>query len=190
MRLRRRDDEGVTLVETLVAMSLTLVVGAILTTGVVNAHQLFRFTNDESTGQTDVRTTIERLGRDVRDARSIDPGASPSQLVLWIDSNSDYKKTTDEVVTWSLVVNTNGHYDVTRTVNGSTQRTARFVISQLAFCYKIDPTATTCLSTPLTSEQAAKVTMVASDIEYDANTGRAAGKRHTSFAERLRNVSS
>jgi hypothetical protein len=63
------------------------------------------------------------------------------------------------------------------------------VISDLAFCYKTSPSAA-CATTPLTQVQADKITIVSSDIEYDAKTGRDAGKRHTSFAERMRNVSS
>jgi Tfp pilus assembly protein PilW len=184
-----RDDSGVTLIEMLVTLSLTLVVGTVMLSGVISSHKLFRFTQDEQTGQTDVRVTIERLGRDVRDARSLDAGATESALVLWIDSNSDYKKQATEVVTWQLVANANGHYDVTRTVNGSMSRTAKFVISQLAFCYKTDPASSGCLTTPLTQAQADKVLVVSSDIEYDANTNGGAKKRHASFSERLRNVS-
>lgn len=189
-RIRRNGDAGITLVEMLVAMSLSLVVGALLTTGFVSTHRLFRVTNDEAVGQTDIRTTIERLGRDVRNARSIDAGATDSQLVVWIDSNSNYKKEAAEVVRWQLVTGTEGHFDVTRSVNATSKRTAQFVISSLAFCYKVDDTAP-CMVVPvsgLTVAQAATVRVVASDIEYDAYANQAAGSRHTLFIERLRNV--
>ena len=92
-RLRQLEqDQGFTLVELLMAMALTLVVSTIMVTAMVSTNKLFRKTRNESVGQTDVRTTIERLGRDIRNARSLDAGANRSQLVLWVDSNSDYKK--------------------------------------------------------------------------------------------------
>lgn len=187
VRAASSTDRGFTLVELLVASSLTLVVSTVVAGSVVSSHQLFRATDDEATGQTDVRTTIERLGRDIRNARSLDPGATASQLVIWIDSNSDYKKQSSEVVTWTLVESTNGHFDVTRLRDGATSRTARFVISEIAFCYKVEA-ADACLATPLTAQQAAAVRVVESDIEYDATPDNGTGSRHTNFTERIRNV--
>lgn len=182
-------DQGVSLVELLIAMALTLVLGSILATGVTGANKLFRLTSDESVGQTDVRTTIERLGRDVRNARSLDAGASASQLVLWIDSNSDYVKQSTEVVTWSLVprVGDANHFDVARQEAGITTRTARFVISNLAFTYRTQQ-GNPDLSMPLTQVQADGVTLVSSDIQYARDATRALAGRHTVFVERLRNV--
>ena len=144
---------------------------------VVSSNKLFRTTDDEATGQTDVRTTIERLGQDVRNARSIDPGATASQLVLWIDGNSDYK-TADEVVTWRLVASTEGHFDVTRL------RTARSR-GPPGWSSASWPSATAstarrpALATPLTA-QASAVRVVTSDIHYDAAAGRAGAGTRTS----------
>ena len=188
LRDRRYDDDsGVSLAELLVSMALTLVLSTILVGAVTSTHKVFRRTDYENSGQTDVRTTIERLGRDIRNARSLDAGATASQLVLWIDSNSDYKKQASEVVTWSLVSGATGHYDVARSVNGTTTRTARLVISQLAFKYQAVNGVN--LTTPLTQAQADTVKIISSDILYAAEASRAAAARHTEFTERLRNVS-
>jgi prepilin-type N-terminal cleavage/methylation domain-containing protein len=186
-RLRDLDQKGFSLVELLMAMALTLVLSLIMVTSLVSSNKLFRKTRNESVGQTDVRTTIERLGRDIRNARSLDAGASASQLVLWVDSNSDYKKQPTEIVTWALVPGTAGHFDVSRTVNGATTRTARFVISILAFGYRTN-SAGTALVAPLTAPQAATVTYISSDIQYAADAGSSLAGRHTLFSERLRNV--
>ncbi len=189
----RKDDAGVSLAELLIAMTISLVVGTLLVGGVRSTSRLFQATDAELTGQTDVRVTIERLGRDLRAARSVDAGATASRLVLWIDSNSDYVKQSSEVVTWSLVASTAGHYDVSRVSNGVTQRTARLVVSQIAFCYRA-ATSAACTSggggmtLPLTTATAAQVQSVSSDIEYDAVVGRGTSSRHTVFTERLRNV--
>jgi Tfp pilus assembly protein PilW len=178
----------VTLVELLITFVLTAVLGTILVSAVVSSDRLFRRTDEEAAGQTDVRVTIERLGRDVRNARSLDPGATASQLVIWIDSNSDYKQQPAELVTWRLVAGTNGHFDVARVRNGVTIRTSRLVISQLAFCYRATE-AGACLATPLTQAQANSVKLVNADILYAASATRAGAARHTVFTERMRNVS-
>lgn len=185
--LRSRDDAGVSLAEVLITTALMVLVSTLLVSAVVSTHKLFRKTDNEATGEADVRTTIERLGRDIRNARSLSAGASQSQLVLWIDSNSDYQKQTSEVVTWSLVSGTSGHYDVARTANGTTTRTARLVISQLAFKYASSP-GVSLPTTALTQAQADTVKLISSDILYAADSSRAAAARHTEFTERLRNV--
>lgn len=203
-RLReRRDDRGMTLVEVLVASALTIVVMTIVVSAFASTQRLFRAANGEYVGQTDVRTTIERLGRDLRNARSIAPGASQYQLELWIDSNSDYVQQASEIVTWQIVLQSDGvHYNVTRSVNGSTTDTAQFVISNIAFQYQTSasapaltfslsactgpvPTGTTgCL----TAAQAATVQVVSADVVYRPFGSSAAKNRHTFFSERLRNV--
>lgn len=185
---RARGDEGITLVELLVTMILLGVVSAGVVAAVANTGKLFRATDDESTGQTDVRATIERLGRDVRNARAVDPGATPSQLALWIDSDSDYIRDVEEIVTWRLVANSTGKFDVTRLVNGQTSRTARLVISDIAFCYQTT-TGSPCLAAPLSTAIASQVRVVSSNITYDANLrAGSTGSRSTTFSERLRNV--
>lgn len=99
----RHQDVGITLVETLVAMVLLGVVGSITTAAVVASHQVLRVNSDEGQGLQDTQAVIERLGRDIRQARGVDPGATGSQLVLWIDNNSDYIRNSttqpDEIVT-------------------------------------------------------------------------------------------
>lgn len=188
MRRLRDDDSGITLVEVLVTTVLMAVVAAIVVSAVSGSHRMFRISDAETTGQTDIRTTIERLGRDVRNARSLDPGASQSQLVLWVDADSDYKKEPAELVTWQLVARgDSGQFDVTRIEDGQMTRTARLVISEIAFCYKAEA-ADACLATPLTAAQADAVRLVSSSIEYDAVVDSGTESRFADFTERLRNV--
>ena len=188
LRQEMRRDEGMSLAELLITMVLTAVIGTVVATASTSANSLFRTTRAESVGQTDIRTTIERLGRDIRNARSLDAGANASKLVLWIDSNSDYVKQPAEVVTWTLVAGTGGHFDVARTVAGSTSRTARFVISQLAFQYQT-VNGGAFLAPPLTQAQADSVRLITSDVLYAADAADALAGRHTLFTERMRNVS-
>lgn len=184
----RRDDRGVTLAELLVTTVLMSVIATIVVSAVTSSHRMYRITDAETTGQTDIRTTIERLGRDVRNARSLDPGATQSQLVLWVDADSDYKREASELVTWQLVPRgDSGQFDVTRIVDGQLTRTARLVISEIAFCYKAQPDDT-CMTTPLTTAQADSARLVTSSIEYDAVVDSGTDSRFADFTERLRNV--
>jgi hypothetical protein len=150
---------------------------------VVNSHKTFRHTDDEAQGLADVRTVIERLGRDIRTARGVEDGAAPnsypaanaSQLSLWIDSNSNYRKEGGEIITWKLVDRGSGQFDVVRTpFGGTTQVVARTLVDAIAFSYDAPAPGTRVVSVRL---------------EYDAVTTGAAGRRVTNFADRLRNVS-
>lgn len=185
----RTDTRGLSLVEVLIAASLTLVVMTLVTTAVIGGFRLHSATSAETAGQFDVRTTIERLGRDVRDARSIDAGATSSKLVLWIDANSNYTKDTSEIITWELVGPFNGHYDVRRSAQGGTARIqSSLVVSQLAFTYKNSARDAIGLVTPLTTVSAERAKIISAVIQYDAQTGTGTGTRVTQFTERLRNV--
>ena len=68
---RLRGDSGVTLVETLVVMILLAVVSTMVTRAVIDSHKVVRIIDDQTTGLSDVRVASERLGRDIREARSV-----------------------------------------------------------------------------------------------------------------------
>jgi prepilin-type N-terminal cleavage/methylation domain-containing protein len=196
-RNRAQGDEGMSLVELLVGMSLIGVLGTVLVLGMQNNQKLHRTTVDESAGLADVKTVVERLGRDIRSARSVDAAASQSRLVLWIDSNSDYLKSNDEIVTWQLVQtdDSSGHYNVLRQTEGGLPKIqARTLITNLAFCYWTqagDPNATACtgsLPVPLSATSAGQVRLITTTTTYDAITTTGTQSRQVAFSSRLRNV--
>lgn len=176
-----REDRGTTLVELLVSMVLMAVVSGVVMTAVMNTHRVFRSDDDEAQGLADVKTVVERLGRDIRDARGVDTGATNSQLTLWIDSNSNYRRENNEVVTWQILdvsgstCTVVGHCNVVRSVQGGASVVeARTLISNFAFAYDIAAPATRLVT----------VTM-----QYDAVRGRyGTGNRTVTFQDRLRNV--
>ncbi|MFZ0325628.1 MAG: prepilin-type N-terminal cleavage/methylation domain-containing protein [Actinomycetes bacterium] len=200
--LRRAGDQGLTLVELLVAITLLAVISAISTAALVSAHNEFRASQDEAAGLTDTQTVVERLGRDIRDARGVDPGATQGTLSLWIDNNSDYIRNAatqpDEIVTWSLASKGSGstQYNTLRnTAGGTAVVQSRTLVSNLAFCYRVsapplDPSDTTtgCLTTPLSASDAALVKYVTVKLQYDATVGSGTTARTATFSERLRNV--
>lgn len=192
----REDSRGITLVETLVVMLILGVVGSVTTAALVSTHEQHRLVDDESRGLADVRVVVERLGRDVRQARSIDAGATGAKLVLWIDYNSDYIRDPvsqpDEIVTWQLQAQGAGstRYNVLRQTSGGVSRVeARTLVSDIAFHYY--PTAggseMVVPSTGLTASDASAATVVTAELKYDAMNG-AGAFRVTTFTERLRNV--
>jgi type II secretory pathway pseudopilin PulG len=165
-----------TLVELLVSMMLLVVVGGICVTIFASLSRTQVRQSDESQGLQDVQTVIERLSRDLREARGVDNTATATQLTLWLDYNSDYVQTADETITWKLSLNTaTNHYDVLR-INGNNVSIVegRTLVSQLAFSYN---------ATPKTN-----ATVVTVDMQYDPVTGGFATAKHSQFQVRMRNV--
>ena len=172
---RRPGDDGVTLIELLVTMVLLSIVLGIAASAFQATAKVYTATDDDATGLADARKVAERMGRDIRNARGVDSGATASQLVVWIDVNSDYKRQTNESITWKLEPSGDGlHYDVIRKVGSATQVIeARSLVSQIAFTYDVTPPNTQVVQTLVT---------------YDSIVGLGASARTLYFAERLRNV--
>jgi type II secretory pathway pseudopilin PulG len=177
-RLVRRSgpDTGMTLVELLVSMMLLVVVGGISVAVFASLSRAQVRQSDESQGLQDVQTVVERLSRDLREARGVDTSATSSQLTLWLDLNSDYVQTPDETITWKLKLDTaTNHFDVLR-INGNnvTVIEGRTLVSQLAFTYNATPVQNS--------------TIVTVDMQYDPITGNFATAKHSQFQVRMRNV--
>ena len=175
IRGRLGREEGVTLIETMVVMMLLAIVLTITMSAFQASSKVFNSTNDDSTGLADARKVAERMGRDIRNARGIDSGATTSRLVLWIDSNSDYRRQASESTTWELQASVDpGHYDVIRTTGSiATVVEARSLVSQIAFTYDVP---------------APKTQVVQTEVSYDAFIGVGSSQRTLYFVDRLRNV--
>lgn len=193
---RARNDEGMTLVELIVAMVLISVLGAIVSAAVLMSHKQVRIADDEATGLSDTRVVVERLGRDIRVSRGVDAGATDSTLVLWIDYNSDYVRDAssqaEEIITWSVVDQGTGQFNTLRsTAGGQVQLQARTLVSDLAFCYLAAPSddPADCLPTPLSATDAVNTRLVRVTLQYDSALGYGSDDRTNTFTERIRNVS-
>jgi prepilin-type N-terminal cleavage/methylation domain-containing protein len=191
--LRRRgpSESGVTLVELLVSIALMSVVSSLVTAGIVASNRVLRNNDDESRGLADVRKVSERLGRDLRESRSVvcdgavtDPTCQ-RHLQLWIDDNSDYKQQSSETITWQLQPASAdpSHFNMIRSsATGTTAVEARTIVSNVAFTYDYPPGAVAPGATALHTK------VVNVDITYDAVVGQSTGQRSITFSERLRNV--
>ncbi|MEO8107974.1 MAG: hypothetical protein ABI720_11720 [Actinomycetes bacterium] len=184
------------LVELLVAMVLIGILGAIVSAAVLISHKQVRLATDESTGLSDTRVVVERLGRDIRVSRGVDAGASESNLVLWIDYNSDYVRDVaaqaEEIITWSVLEQANGQSNTLRsTAGGVVQLQSRTLVSNLAFCYLTEPSddPADCMATPLSTTDAANTRLVKVTLQYDSALNYGSEERTNTFTERIRNVS-
>ena len=185
-----------TLSELLVVMVILGTVSLLVVSAVTMASRSFLHTTDENEGLADAKVVLDRVGRDVREARAVtcdgdladptDPtSADPNcaaHLQLWIDDDSDYAPDDAEIVTWQLRQNDDGeHYDVYRIQgngeNGNVpteQIQASSLIVQTLFGY--DTAA---------PEDA---TVVDLTMVYDANVGVGVDSREAHLSVRLRNA--
>ena len=197
LRRLRRDSRGVTLIELLVTMILMGIVGSLVLSAVIQTQRVITHNDDENRGLQDAKVILDRLGRDVREARGVvcdggladptDPtSADPycqSHLQVWIDFNSDYIKQDSEVVTWRLQADPDGvHFDVYRfvgTVSPTKKIEAKSLIVKIAFSYD----ALDGSGNPVFDH----VQQVLMNMKYDAIVGRGTDIRTVAFAARLRN---
>ena len=178
-------ERGLTLVELMVTIILMSIVGTLVLAAVVRAGKVLTHTDDENKGLQDAKIILERMSRDVRQARGVTcDGAATDptcefHLQLWVDSNSDYLQQDVEIITWNLQPNADGtHYDVFRTVgigvSAVSRRQASTLIVQTVFAYEAGK--------PIEDSQVVNIGMT-----YDALTDRGTDERHAAFTARLRN---
>jgi prepilin-type N-terminal cleavage/methylation domain-containing protein len=181
-------DAGVTLVELLITMTLLGVVSTLVVVGVQQAVGLLSHNDDENRGLQDAKIILDRLGRDIRQARGVvcDGAGGDTycrqHLQLWIDADSDYLKDPVEIVTWKLEDNPDGeHFDVWRVqgVSPATptqKRQASALIVKTLFSYDVGPNV-----------DPSPATLVTLKMEYDAIVGRGTNIKQASVSVRLRN---
>ncbi len=179
---------GFTLVELLITIFLVGVIGSLVVAGVHQASRVLIHAEDENLGLQDAKVILDRLSRDVRQARGVvcdgaaeDPWCR-QHLQLWMDTDSDYLEDPEEVVTWELEDNPDGeHFDVWR-VRGvapatpTRQLQASALIVKTLFEY----------NTPENADPSG-ATLVTMRMQYDALVGVGVDVRQASVSVRLRN---
>jgi len=191
-RLRRlRGEAGVTLVEIAVSLAIFSMVSALLMNTLATTSTATAHVDDQNRGLADLQTVSERMSRDLRVARGVDADATESQLTVWIDSDSDYKRETQESVTWRIKCRTGVNcgsderqYDVERVVGDLTAPQSVNVVGQslvsgIAFEYLLDGVETL---------DHGAATSVKVSMQYDAIVDAFAKLNVVDFEVRLRNV--
>lgn len=178
--LGRHDEAGLTLVELLIVIVIMSIVSIVAFAALDNSTKIMGNVDDETQGLADLKIVVERMGRDLRAARSVETPAalSPdSALKIWIDRDSNYAPSDDELITWRLDAGASGdQFDVIRETDEAGDADREVVgtklVSDIAFSYE-----------PSLAD--AKTVRVA--MTYDALSTRAANERVTEFEVRLRN---
>jgi Tfp pilus assembly protein PilW len=189
-RLHPNGDDGTTLVETIVAILIMSVLGAIILAATIATQRSLRVSDNETTGQNDVALAVDLLSRDIRSARGVvcdqvaPDTTCQAHLQLWIDANSNYKQDSGETVTWRLrLASDNVHYDLVRETDGGNSKTAATTIVQnVAFAYDTQPKTTQ----PAPGQPTTRVVSV--KMFYNANPSAGTGTRTVAFSTLLRNV--
>lgn len=182
---RLQDERGASLVELAVSMGLLVLVGSIVMSSLSTSAKAGAHVDDQLRGLSDLQVVTERLSRDLRAARGVDPLATQSQLTVWIDGDADYRREPDENVTWRIQAGANaGQFDVERVVGPlsapvpAVQVVGESLVSNIAFAYLAN-------GVPTVPEGADAIQV---DMEYDAVVGAYAGSNVVRFDVRLRNV--
>jgi Tfp pilus assembly protein FimT len=189
LRSRFAHTAGTTLLELAITMGLLSMVGALVMSSLSTSARANAQVDDQHRGLADLQVVTERMSRDLRIARGVDPLATTSQLTLWIDADSDYRRDTTESITWRIRcradVDCDGvdkQYDVERVVGpvatGVVQIVGQSLVSDIAFGYSANDVA-------VDPELA---TVVEVSMEYDAVVDAYAQSNVVDFEVRLRNV--
>lgn len=207
---RRGDDHGMTLIELLVAMTLLGVVSSLVVVGVRDAVRVLTQSDDENRGLQDAKVILDRLSRDIRQARGVvcsDPAPAtgdpvvdasglptrcPDYVQLWIDDDSDYLEDASEVVTWELSPNADGvHFDVWRCKgtlgSNACDGSATGVERKLQASALIVRTLFNYADVAGNPVQPEAATLVRLRMDYDAIVGRGVDVKQASVSARLRN---
>ena len=172
-----------------IAMALMTMLGSLLFSSMSVAQRANSQVDDQDRGLSDLQVVTERLSRDLRVARGVDTLATTSQLTIWIDSNSDYKRQTSESITWRIrcrsgvdCTSAGKQYDVQRVVGDTNTGTVAIIgqslVSDIAFTYLANGAS-------IVPEKATDVRVT---MDYDAIVNAYAKKETVTFEVRLRNV--
>ncbi len=150
--MRIRGESGISIVEMMIALFITMIVGGLLTMAVLMVVRVERFTSEDSQSLGELRTATERFLKEVRQARKIYDTSTGTLIHFWVDYDRDNQQDASEKLIWELTTS-GGSTTLTRTSEaGGTPRT---IASRLAagspFTYAPPPPGTTVVRIVLTS---------------------------------------
>ncbi len=155
-RLIHRDD-GMTLVEVIVAVVLLGVVSAIAQTMVVGTYRASRYSDSDFQGLSDARVALDRLTKELRQAETVYTGSDASHVQFWVDLNRDGAADPGELITYRAAPVTSAtgvaSVELRRSVTGTTGYTvlARALTSSTIFTYDTPPPGTALVTVTLTA---------------------------------------
>lgn len=103
--MHRSRDDGLSLIELMVAMAIGGIVVAIGFAFLVRSMSTEKFTDEESQSMAELRVAAARFTREIRQARLVylDPARTgPSSVYVWVDTDRDNQRDAAERITWRI----------------------------------------------------------------------------------------
>ena len=97
-----RDERGMTLIELLIAMAVTTVVLGVVMGGILSALRSDQFIQEDSRALEELRSAMNRMTAELREARLVYLGSNARQITFWVDADRDATQDTVEKITWAV----------------------------------------------------------------------------------------
>ena len=97
-----RDERGLTLVELLVASVIVAIVGTVLFGALESTMRIESYTSEDSQTLALVRSSLDRLEKELRQARKLYTESTGTLMKMWVDYDRDNQQDPVERITWQL----------------------------------------------------------------------------------------
>lgn len=130
-----------TMTEILVGMALTAILTSLVVVAVSATHRSFRYTDRDSEALGALRTAIDRVEKELRQASVVYPDSTARRLHVWVDYDGDNQQELSERIIWEVeTVSGAGHLTRTTEAAGGDKRTlVRNLVAVDAFNYSDTP---------------------------------------------------
>jgi prepilin-type N-terminal cleavage/methylation domain-containing protein len=106
-------ERGVTLVELLIVMAVSAIVVTVAYAGLDGATRTDDFTREDTEALVSLRTGMDRLERELRQARTVYDDSTSTTVRMWVDYDRDNQQDAVERVSWILAAGDTG-WELTR----------------------------------------------------------------------------
>ncbi|MGH2554452.1 MAG: PulJ/GspJ family protein [Actinomycetota bacterium] len=136
-RPRLGHEAGASLIDVLVTMIITMLLGGLVLTMAVSTYRASRYSNQDTGALAALRTAMDRLEREVRQAQLVYSTSTATTLKFWVDTDLDHTQDTAERVTWAVSnpSGTTAHLTRTTDAGGTPAIVTRELLWNSTFAY-------------------------------------------------------
>jgi type II secretion system protein J len=102
------EERGLTLVELLMVMAVSAIVVIVAYAGLDGAMRTDDFTRGDSEALVSLRIGMDRLEKELRQARTVYDESTSTMVKLWVDYDRDNQQDAVERVSWTLAAGAGG----------------------------------------------------------------------------------
>jgi len=140
MTITRRglgNETGASLIDVLIAMTITMLLGGLVLTMAVSTYRASRYSNQDTGALAALRTAMDRLEREVRQAQFVYSTSTATSLKFWVDTDLDRDQDDAERITWQVSnpSGTTAHLTRTTDAGGTPQVVTRELLWNATFAY-------------------------------------------------------